>query len=242
MYSPGKVVYTTFALPLFILAMEASFHGRVFPPPRSVSQDADFQASMTSMASALEELMETTEEPGDNSIAIMGRSASEATTAFEFYHMGTQVDGATPKVGPDSIFRIGSVSKLFTVYTLLVQLGYDVFSAPVPKYVPELRHSRDVDFQHIDWDEISVSALASHMAGVPRDCKYCEATGYTLLIDIQTTTPILLPKLSRLNSWVYLSSPRAICPPVTETSPSPCVHAEVRATLEAGNFYTNNEL
>lgn len=154
------------------LAAELAFHGPTLPPPHAVSQDADFVQSMKAMTAALHRVLNASSGSSEaNSLAVMGWSVSDSDAAFEFYHTGAQVDGATSQVGPDSIFRIASISKLFTVYALLEQGGYDVLGEPITKYVPELKSDGYRDSNNVDWSEVTVGALASYMAGVARDCK-----------------------------------------------------------------------
>ncbi|PLB39806.1 serine hydrolase domain-containing protein, partial [Aspergillus candidus] len=82
-------------------------------------------------------------------------------------------------VDKDTVFRIGSGSKLWTVLLLLKEMGDRVFSHPVGAYVPELLEAAE-KFRHnktaandqanlMRWDEVTVGELASHMAGVTRD-------------------------------------------------------------------------
>jgi CubicO group peptidase (beta-lactamase class C family) len=74
-----------------------------------------------------------------------------------------------------TIGRAGSVTKLFTVYALLVMAGIGVFDKPVTDYLPELRRapasssSSSVNkggklLDRIRW-EITIGALTSHQAG-----------------------------------------------------------------------------
>jgi len=62
-----------------------------------------------------------------------------------------------------TIMRIGSVSKLFTVYTLLNAAGIDIFQDHVTDYLPELKGNTEPG--KIKWDEITVGALASQQGG-----------------------------------------------------------------------------
>jgi CubicO group peptidase (beta-lactamase class C family) len=77
-----------------------------------------------------------------------------------------------------TIGRAGSVTKLFTVYALLVMAGIGVFDKPVTDYLPELRRapasssssSSSVNkggklLDRIRWEEITIGALTSHQAG-----------------------------------------------------------------------------
>ena len=77
-----------------------------------------------------------------------------------------------PSVGPDTLYRIASISKVVSVYTTLSELGDRYWNEPVTKYIPELaklKVQNPVD--DIDWSEVTLGALASHMGGIARDCK-----------------------------------------------------------------------
>jgi CubicO group peptidase (beta-lactamase class C family) len=50
------------------------------------------------------------------------------------------------------------------------------FEEAVSKYVPELRspynRSQQIDqIDYVNWDEVTIGELASHQAGIPRDCE-----------------------------------------------------------------------
>ncbi|KAJ5620773.1 hypothetical protein N7510_004757 [Penicillium lagena] len=112
---------------------------------------------------------------GANSVAIRAISVQEDSPLIEFYHTAKSISPASvQKVGADTVFRIGSISKLFTVYSLLVRGGFDIFEGPVTKYVPELRKAglnSTVDpIDDVNWEEVTVGALASQLSGILRDC------------------------------------------------------------------------
>jgi len=74
----------------------------------------------------------------------------------------------------DSIYRIGGLTEVFTVWSLLLTRdGDQIFDDPVTKYLPELSDStREQDvIGHVRWDDVTVGQLASHMSGISRDCK-----------------------------------------------------------------------
>ena len=74
----------------------------------------------------------------------------------------------------NTIFRIGSVSKFMTVYTLLAATGLKYVNDPVTKWVPELAAAGSTDGSDIEtthWEDITIGALAGHMAGILKDCK-----------------------------------------------------------------------
>lgn len=75
-----------------------------------------------------------------------------------------------------SLYRIGSISKLFTVYTLLVNYGWEHWDDNITKYLPELQGAANLDddtsVAHADWSKITVGGLASQLSGIGRDCEF----------------------------------------------------------------------
>ncbi|CAK7243794.1 MAG: hypothetical protein STHCBS139747_005322 [Sporothrix thermara] len=106
-------------------------------------------------------------------------AADESLFTFSFVPPGL-ADAHTvgvDKIGTDTVFRIGSVSKLWTTYIFLVATGDRSWNDPVTIYVPELAQlaanpadSGAVD--HVDWESVTVGSLASHLGGIARDAAF----------------------------------------------------------------------
>lgn len=106
--------------------------------------------------------------------------SSKPSPLFEYYHTavgGLNTSAGTDHIGPDTIFRIASVSKLFTVFTLLRVDGDAHFNTPVTHFLPELKGlgGNGPVWASVDWEDITVGELASQLAGVGRDCKHLHA-------------------------------------------------------------------
>jgi CubicO group peptidase (beta-lactamase class C family) len=102
-------------------------------------------------------------------------STAQESVIFEFNFTGSDLN-TTEKVSTDSVFRIGSISKLFTVYAFLLHGGLELLERSVTEFVPELRDiSRDdgcfSDLDIVRWEEVTLGSLASHMSGIGRDCE-----------------------------------------------------------------------
>jgi len=70
----------------------------------------------------------------------------------------------------NTIFRTGSIAKFLTVYTLLAATGMRYINDPVTKWVPELAEAESgSEVSTVRWQEITIGALASHMAGLTKD-------------------------------------------------------------------------
>jgi CubicO group peptidase (beta-lactamase class C family) len=83
-------------------------------------------------------------------------------------------------VESNTIYRIGSISKLFTVYMYLITASDASFNDPITKYVPELAQYAQSqagvletdDIDTVIWNNITIGALASHPAGIGRDASF----------------------------------------------------------------------
>ncbi|KAJ5349969.1 hypothetical protein N7541_007696 [Penicillium brevicompactum] len=95
-------------------------------------------------------------------------SAATNRSIYRFSHVGEDAKKAlTTGVFDDkTVSRIGSVTKLFTVYAIIAKAGIEIFSDPVTKHLPELAgNSSSNPLQRIRWEDITVGALASQQAG-----------------------------------------------------------------------------
>lgn len=95
-------------------------------------------------------------------------SAATNRSIYRYSHVGEDAKKSLTSGAFDdkTISRIGSVTKLFTVYAIIAKAGIKVFSDPVTKYLPELAgNSSGNPLQRIRWEDITVGALASQQAG-----------------------------------------------------------------------------
>jgi hypothetical protein len=81
-------------------------------------------------------------------------------------------------VNSDTIYRLVSVSKLWTVFIYLIAGGDKSWNLPIIDYIPELAAIAQETGQvegspdHVDWTSVTIGALASQMAGIARDAAY----------------------------------------------------------------------
>ena len=87
------------------------------------------------------------------------------------------INGTTPllrwqTVDENSIYRIGNISKAFTVYTFLLELGDRYWNDAVSSHVPELAAASTGNVvTQVQWDQVTLGDLAGQMAGIDRDCE-----------------------------------------------------------------------
>ncbi|KAK5631034.1 hypothetical protein RRF57_006749 [Xylaria bambusicola] len=110
------------------------------------------------------------------SITMVSTQNDEDAPFFDFHYTSpllNQSAGSTSHITKNSIYRIGSISKLLTTYTLLVGYGWGIWNHAVTHYVPELRRAASLDYEssleNVSWDKVTIGTLTSHLSGIGRD-------------------------------------------------------------------------
>ena len=104
----------------------------------------------------------------NTSFAIHLTSSKE--TLWQSYHtapvLGNYTDSEPTPVTGDTVFRIASCSKVFTVYALLIEAEIQL-DDPITNYLPELADGGG-EMMPVKWDEITIRSLASQLSGIGR--------------------------------------------------------------------------
>ena len=165
------VVLGLMASSLGALGAECILAGPGFPSPCHLSKSSH-QTYATSEFEAL--LVQNDLLPDGTAWAVALFSSKENKTLYEKYYT-PPVDVGVKKVDQNSVFRIASISKLFTVWSFLKEVGDERFNDPVTWYIPELANLSRMndtvydDLDQVRWDEVTLGQLASSAAGIPRD-------------------------------------------------------------------------
>ncbi|KAG4285235.1 hypothetical protein FPRO06_06495 [Fusarium proliferatum] len=145
--------------------------GPVLPVPTNPSSHQNVKIAIeaiTETIKAYSSLLHST------AVSVGVTSIHEDKPLLDFHHTPENLDprGAS-KIDADSVYRIGSISKAYTTLAALKLKGVGLHE-PVTKYVPGLRklnkqQSENNAITTVDWDKISLQALASHLGGMPAD-------------------------------------------------------------------------
>ncbi|KAI0444317.1 beta-lactamase/transpeptidase-like protein [Xylaria telfairii] len=157
--------------------------GPVFPKPLRLAHSDAIKATVA----ILTELFKgVTDNARDYSFALEVFSAHDPDPIFSVLHtapkLATLNTTGVNTVDENTVFRLGSLSKIHTIYLFLINAGDKVWNEPITKYVPELREltSRSDPVLDTAWEKVTIGGLATQMTGVPRD--------YALLGEL-TQTP-----------------------------------------------------
>ncbi|KAJ5368394.1 uncharacterized protein N7496_008154 [Penicillium cataractarum] len=177
--------------------------GPVYPPPTNLSNDPTFATAIQDITSVLDDATNNG-SLSETSISVQIFDASDAAPLLNFAYTADNINTTlgVSTVDQDTVFRVGSVSKLWTMVLLLIEEGLWPFQESVARFVPELheaasklqwdpRRRRD-GINHLDWGEVSIRELASHMAGVARDYGVLDLAGMSSQME-QLGFPALAP-------------------------------------------------
>ena len=165
------------------------FLGAVYPAPQNLSNNSEIVSAGNSFSLHLDKLLKAgnaTTAAGilnlnASSFTVNVFSASEDAFLYQTHHSDpsllTNSNGGVKIVDENTIYRVGSISKLLTVYLWLVEAGDITFKEPITKYVPELKIAAESEAQDdldlVRWEDVTVGELAGFMAGL-----YKESTLY----------------------------------------------------------------
>jgi CubicO group peptidase (beta-lactamase class C family) len=134
----------------------------MYPEVASPSSSAAFIAAKTAIQDEITQALAGGQLDNGTAFGIQVFSRQSDKTLYEHYH---------GPIGPETLVRVASISKLMTVYTTLAALGDKHWNDPVTKHIPELARPKARNpVYDVDWSEVTLGALASHMGGIPRDC------------------------------------------------------------------------
>jgi CubicO group peptidase (beta-lactamase class C family) len=138
------------------------------------------------------------------SVVLFSGAKSNATVdpIFYQYHYTAPAAGAKTKVTLDSVFALGSLTQLFTVYAWLAEMGVETWTDPITKYLPQLKTASCGEKFLVEWDTVTIEALAGQMAGISRDSGTCEL-GSACDTDGKPQSPHLCPGLPRRKLTAY---------------------------------------
>ncbi|KAL2148002.1 hypothetical protein VTI28DRAFT_58 [Corynascus sepedonium] len=144
------------------LGQDCPIYGPAYPEVDNPGSAAAFSAARAAFETEIKNGLASGQLDNTTSFVVQVFSRHSEKTLYEHYH--------GPSVGPETLFRIASVSKLVSVYTTLIELGDKYWDEPVTKYVPELARLKVRNpVYDVDWSQVTLGDLASHMGGIPRD-------------------------------------------------------------------------
>jgi CubicO group peptidase (beta-lactamase class C family) len=164
----------------------ANLLGPVYPPPRDLSSSNSLVAvswkNLTSKLNAQLNDKDANDPSGVSALRNLTFSAGLFSTLdpkaehLQFHHTSSEVANSpigVKKVNGDSIYKVASVSKLFTVLAGLIELDPQDWDLPLTDIFPFLDdhvHKQQDKFRlvyDVQWDKVTLRSLAGQMSGIP---------------------------------------------------------------------------
>lgn len=174
--------------PLWVTTVLADFVGPTYPAPMDLSSDESaVAAGFAKLSSTLDAYLNGSQsskaiiQAGLTNLTFSTSMFSihdpRAAESLQFHYTSKEVANASTganEVDGDSIYRIASVTKLITVYAGMLNLKESDWDRPITDVLPGLaeyqrEHLSDGPAWTVQWDQVTLAALAAQIAGVPRD-------------------------------------------------------------------------
>ncbi|OTB02205.1 hypothetical protein M426DRAFT_13785 [Hypoxylon sp. CI-4A] len=156
-------------------------YGLGYPKPTNLLAQPGIKKAAESLDSVFSQYIENANSTGSEkfSYSVEVFSADEDEPLWSRYwtapNLETLNSTGVTKVDGDTVYRLGSVTKVLTILTFLAEAGDGIWNDPITKYIPEIKAMVDdgIDNSHSitkpDWDFITIGSLASQMSGLVRD-------------------------------------------------------------------------
>ncbi|KAK3326123.1 beta-lactamase/transpeptidase-like protein [Apodospora peruviana] len=189
---------------LFFLAAIAQFpisnakancplYGPLLPRPTNLVQNEAFQIAARTLDGLFPKYIDNDNSTGSDkfSYSVEVFSGSETEALWSHYWTAPNLqsfnNSGVKKVDTNTVFRIGSITKIFTVLTFLAAVGDGIWNDPVTKYIPEIaamaKKTPGGSMFVPDWESITVGSLASQTSGLIRDYALLGELAYQLSLD-----------------------------------------------------------
>ena len=174
----------TLLIPLSIAGALADFVGPNYPAPVDLTSNrSPVSAAWENLTSIFDAYLidgNTTADPTLATVENLTFSVGlfsvhdPAVKELQYHYTGPQIANApngTNKVDGDSIYRVASVTKLFTTFAGMILLTNEDWNRPLADIITGLREDAGREQQspvyNVQWDKITPWALAAQSAGVP---------------------------------------------------------------------------
>ena len=210
--------------------------GPVYPVPTAPSRSQALKTAFQDLENTIAQSLQNNGssygqlDPNTTSFIMEVYSVHEVKPLFEHSFSAPELANAeegVQAVSESTIFRLGSMSKLLSVYNFLIHAGDDSWNQPITRYIPELADAatqtagtlQSSTIVNVDWDTVTVGSLASQMAGIARESPFGPISDASLLNNLP------LPELPAING--------TFCNPPDETQ-IPCTRAGAWYSIRKG--------
>ncbi|KAI0548155.1 beta-lactamase/transpeptidase-like protein [Xylaria curta] len=182
-------------------------YGLGYPKPDNLFGYDSIRGAASALDSVIGQYIDNANNTGSDkfSYSVEVFAASEEKPLWSHYwtakNLATMNTTGVKTVDGNTVYRIGSLTKIFTMLTFLAEVGDSSWNEPIAKFIPEIAamvENDGPDTSHSltapDWGAITIGALASQISGLMRD--YSLIGELTQSSNMTQTTAIGLPVLA----------------------------------------------
>ncbi|KAI3324067.1 beta-lactamase/transpeptidase-like protein [Xylariaceae sp. AK1471] len=186
--------------------LNCPLYGLGYPKPNNLFSYGGISSAASSLDSVFGQYIDNANNTGSDrfSYSVEVFAANEAKPLWSHYwtakNLATMNTTGVKKVDGDTVYRMGSLTKIFTMLTFLAEVGDASWNEPIAKFIPEIAAmiTQGSDNSHSlttpDWGAITIGALASQISGLMRD--YSLLGELTQSNNMSQTTSFGLPALA----------------------------------------------
>ena len=180
-------------IPLSAAKSPCPLYGPLWPRPKNVLQDAGNKHAQDILDEIFPKYIDNDNATGSDyfSYSVEVFTGSEDKPLWSHYwtapSLKTSNTTGVTKIDGDTVYRIGSISKIYTVLTFLATIGDGLWNDPITKYLPEIAEfaskPRESNIYGTDWDSITVGSLVSQTSGLMRDYSILGELSYQMPLE-----------------------------------------------------------
>ncbi|KAF2433280.1 beta-lactamase/transpeptidase-like protein, partial [Tothia fuscella] len=148
--------------------------GPVLPPNPQLHQSLAVSKAKENLPQLLQKTLANLSYSATTSFSVAVFSGFDNQSLVDYHFAAPKLNNTltSGSLNRNTVYRVGSVTKLTVAYTLLVHSGFGILQEPITKFIPELAEADKInanDLDRVEWSEITVESLLSHSSGITRD-------------------------------------------------------------------------
>jgi len=164
--------------------LNCPLYGLGYPKPENLFAYSGISTAASALDSVFGQYIDNANNTGSDrfSYSVEVFAANENKPLWSHYwtakNLATMNTTGVKKIDGNTVYRMGSLTKIFTMLTFLAEVGDSSWNEPVAKFIPEIADmvANGTDNSHSlttpDWGAITIGALASQISGLMRDCEH----------------------------------------------------------------------
>ncbi|KAI0144405.1 beta-lactamase/transpeptidase-like protein [Xylariaceae sp. FL1272] len=189
--------------------LDCPLYGLGYPKPTDLANSEGIQKAAASLDSVFAQHIDNANNTNSDhfSYSVQVFSATEQQPLWSHHwtasSLATMNTTGVKKIDGDTVYRVGSLTKVLSMLTFLAEVGDAAWNEPITKFVPEIADmvANGSDYSHSlttpDWGSITIGSLASQISGLMRD--YALLGELTQTSNVSQATKIGFPALPNVD-------------------------------------------